>query len=284
MVAFSIWSINIYWYGIFYLVWFLIGYFFLKLIGKMEYFKKFDKLQNLLFKNTDDILIAIILWVLLWGRLWEIFIYQWDYFSSHLWQIFAVWNGGMSFIGGIIWVFISLLIFKKIKKLSMDEFWFLMDCIVVFLPLAILIWRFGNYLNQELYWLLVPENYWWMGTWLVGVLKNINIFHIYDAVDYSLRVNTNFLSMFLEWFVLLLITTNVFFRRIRKKLFKPWYIVWFFLIFYSGFRFFLEYLRIDSQSQFVWIFTRSQWVFVVFILVGLWFVFNKKFKKLNLWL
>ncbi len=282
MVVFSIWSLDIYWYGIFYLIWFLAGYFFLKWIGKMWFFKRFDKLQNLLYKNTDDVLIAIILWVLIWWRLWEVFIYQWQYFSQNLLQIFAVWNWWMSFIGWIIWVLVALMILKRIKKININEFWILIDCIVVLVPLAIFLWRFWNYLNQELYWLVVPDNFWWISSWFVEFLKNINVFHIYESVDLNLRVNTNFLSMFFEWLVLLVITTTVFAKNIKKRKIKPAYISGFFLVFYSFFRFFLEYLRIDSQSQFVWFFTRSQWIFILFILLWIWFIFNKRFKRLSL--
>ncbi len=282
MIAFSIGSIDIYWYGIFYLLWFLLWYWFLKLIWKSWLFKRYSNLQNLLYKNTDDILIAIVLWVLLWWRLWEVFIYQWEYYSQNLLQIFAVWNGGMSFIWGIIWVWIALLVLKKIKWLSRNELWFLIDCVVVFTPLAILFGRFWNYLNQELYWLLVPENFWWIGKWIVSVLTNLNIFHVYESVDSILRVNTNFLSMFFEWFVLFVVLLLSWLKRIKRKLIKPWVMVWFFLIFYSFFRFFLEYLRTDSQSQFLSLFTRSQWVFLLFIAVWLWFVFNRKFKFLKL--
>ena len=193
MIAFSIWSIDVYWYGIFYLVWFLLWYGFLNLIWRSWLFRKYEKLQKLLQKNTDDILIAMILWVLLWWRLWEVFIYQWEYFSQNLLQIFAVWNWGMSFIGGIIWVWVALFVLKKIKKLSSSEFWLLIDCVVAIAPLAILFWRFWNYLNQELYGLIVPIGAWWMGEWVVSMLFNLNIFHIYSSVDSSLRVNTNFL-------------------------------------------------------------------------------------------
>jgi phosphatidylglycerol:prolipoprotein diacylglycerol transferase len=282
MVAFSIGPINVYWYGIFYLVWFLIGYFFLKFIWKTKIFAKFENLQNLLFNWTDDILIYIILWVLIWGRMWEVFIYQRHYFSHNLLEIFAIWNGGMSFVGWILGVFLSLVIFKRIKKLSMIEFRLLIDSVLVIVPLAIFFGRFGNYLNQELYWLIVPDNFWWIGEWLVGIINNLNIFHVYSHIDNNLRVNTNFISMFFEWLVLLLILLNVFLKKIKIRKIKPWIMVWYFLIFYSFFRFFIEYLRTDSQSQFIWIFTISQWIFILLIIVGLYFVFNKKLKIMNL--
>jgi len=282
MIAFSIGPINIYWYWIFYLVGFLIWYFFLKFIWKFRIFAKFEKLQKLLTEWTDDILIFIILWVLIWGRLWEVFIYQRHYFSNNLLEILAIWNGGMSFVGGILGVFISLTVLKKVKKLSIVEFWLLIDTILVIVPLTIFFGRFGNYLNQELYWLIVPTNFWWIGEWLINVMTNLNIFHVYNSIDNNLRVNTNFISMFFEWLTLLVILLSIFLRKIKMKKIKPWIVVWYFLIFYSLFRFFIEYLRIDSQSQFIGLFTRSQWIFIFLTIVGLYFFFNKRFKIMHL--
>lgn len=276
MIAFSIGSIDVYWYGIFYILGFLLWYIFLYFIGKSNLFIKYKKLHDLLKNHTDDIVIAIILWVLFGGRLGEVFIYQWEYFSQHLVQVFAVWNGWMSFVGGILWVLISLLILKKIRKLSFDEFWLLIDCIVVVTPLAIIFGRYWNYLNQELYWLIVPKNYFGLRESVVWLLSNLNIFHIYDKVDSNLRVNTNFISMIFEWLIVFLILLGVMIRRFKTKLMKPWFLVWLFLIVYSLFRFFIEYLRIDSQSQYVSIFTRSQWIFVLFFVVGCVFLFRRK--------
>jgi phosphatidylglycerol:prolipoprotein diacylglycerol transferase len=276
MIAFSIGSIDVYWYGIFYMIGFLLWYIFLNFIWRSNFFVKYKGLQDLLKNHTDDVMIAIILGVLFWWRLWEVFIYQWQYFSQNLSQIFAVWNWWMSFIGWIIWVLIALLVLKKIKKLSFAEFWLLIDCIVVIAPLAIIFWRYWNYLNQELYWLIVPENYFWLKEGLVNVLSNLNIFHVYDKIDSNLRINTNFLSMFFEWLVVFLILAGVMFRRFKTKIIKPWFLVWLFLVFYSLFRFFIEYLRIDSQSQYVWMFTRSQWIFILFMVVGFVFLFRKK--------
>jgi len=282
MIAFSIWSIDIYWYWIFYLVWFLIWYFFLKFIGKSKIFSKFKNLQNLLSNDVDWLLVYIILWVLLWWRLWEVFIYQWSYFSGNLMEVFAVWNGGMSFIWWAIWVLISLFIMKKVKKLSNIEFFLLFDTILVVVPLAIMFGRLGNYLNQELFWLIVPYDYWWMSELFINILTKLNIFHVYDLIDSNLRINTNFISIFFEWIVLFLILSLLFLKYINKKQIKPWIIVGHFLLFYSLFRFFIEYLRIDSQYQYIWLFTKSQWIFIVFIVLGIWFIFNKKINKISL--
>jgi len=282
MIAFSIWPINVYWYWIFYLFGFLIWYFFLKFIAKKKFFSKYKNLQNLLSNDIDSLLIYIILWVLLWGRLWEVFIYEWTYFSQHLLEIFAVWNGGMSFIWWITWVFVSLLIMKKVKKLSNVEFFLLFDTLLVVVPLAIMLGRFWNYLNQEIYGLVVPINYRWINEFFVNIFTKTNIFHVYDLIDSNLRINTNFISIFFEWLVLFFILSILFFKKIKKKEIKPWIIIAYFLIFYSLFRFFIEYLRIDSQSQYVFLFTKSQRIFLIFILTGFVFMWNKKMKKIKL--
>lgn len=282
MIAFSIGPVNVYWYWIFYLVWFLIGYFFIKFIWKSKIFSKFWKLQKLLTEWVDDILIFIILWVLIGGRLWEVFIYEWQYFSKNLLEIFAIWKWGMSFIGWIVGVFVSLIILKKVKKLSAVELWLLIDSIIVVVPLAIFFGRFGNYLNQELYGLIVPDTFWWLSNWLVNIATNLNIFHVYNNIDTNLRVNTNFISMFFEWFVLLTILFSVFWKKIKIKKIKPGIIVWYFLIFYSVFRFFIEYLRVDSQSQLIGFFSISQLIFVLLFILGIYFIINNKLKIKNL--
>ena len=274
MVAFSIFWVNVYRYGIFYFVWFLVTYFFLRFLWKSTVLSSYPKLQNFLKWNLEDLMIALIIWVLMWWRLWEVFIYEWDYFSQNLSEIIKVWHWWMSFFGGMIWVILSLICLFVIKKLSRKDFLLFLDCIVFIVPIWIILWRFGNYLNQELYWLVVPEWAWWMSEWLVSFLTNLNFFHVYPKVDLLLRVNTNFVSILFEGIVLFLIILFVSLKQVEKKKIKIWLNSSVFLIFYSLFRFFIEYRRVDSQSQMVWIFTTSQWLFLsLFVIWILIFIF-----------
>ena len=274
MVAFSVFWVNVYRYGIFYLIWFLVAYFFLLFLWKSEILSNYPKLRNFLKWNLEDLMIALIIWVLVWWRLWEVFIYERDYFSANPSEIIKVWHGWMSFFGGMIWVILSLVCLFIIKKLSRKDFLLFLDCIVFIVPIWIILWRFGNYLNQELYWLAIPEWVWWMSEWLVSFLTNLNFFHVYPKVDLLLRVNTNFVSILFEGIVLFLIILFVSLKQIRKKKVKIWLNSSVFLIFYSVFRFFIEYLRVDSQSQIVWIFTTSQWLFLsLFVIWILIFIF-----------
>ena len=280
MVAFSIFDISVYWYGIFYLIWFVLAYLFLFFLWKSKVLNKHKNLQNFLRNDLDDLMLALIIWVLVGGRLWEVFIYEWDYFSQNLSEIVKVWHGGMSFFGGMVWVILSIVILSFIKKLSIKDLLLLFDCLVVVVPIWIILWRFGNYLNQELYWLVVSEWAWWLSNWLVSLLTNLNIFHVYPKIDLLLRVNTNFISIFFEWIVLFLLIFFVSRKQVKSNNIKVWLNSSVFLIFYSLFRFLIEYLRVDSQSQFLWIFTTSQWLFLwLFLIWIIWFVSFKKKNK-----
>ena len=140
----------------------------------------------------------------------------------------------------------------------------------------------GNFLNQELYW-IVFSNSFWRSEWTVWTLTSRWFLHIYDKIDGALRINTNLLSIIFEWVLLFATLILVFVFQIRKKERKIWKISMIFLLRYSLVRFLLEYLRQDSQSEFIWPFTRSQRFFVIFIALWIiWTIFMIRNPKENL--
>lgn len=269
MIAFSFWSFHIYWYGIFYVVAFLLSYYFLTRVGKKKYLKIFPHVQALLEKDVADLIIACALWVLIWWRLGHIFIYDFTYYLYNPLKVFALWQGGMSFIWGGLWVLVAMLILRYIKKIPRREFFVLCDILVVIVPLGIMMGRLGNFLNQELYGTVVPSGFWGMGYGWFSLLRDLQIFHVYPKIDQFLRINTNMLAGLFEGFLLLITMFLLFFKKIKKpsKLWNPGFFVGFFLLWYSAVRFVLEYLREDSQFEFIWSFTKSQRFFIVFFLV-----------------
>lgn len=282
MIAFSIFWINIYRYGIFYLIGFVLAYCFLYFIWRKKYFHKFPKLQNLLENDLENLFIILILWVLIWWRLGHVLIYDFQYFLNNLADIFKIWQWWMSFIGGILWVVIWVSIFIWKKRFSRKEFIILLDLLACILPLCIAFWRLWNFLNQELYW-IVFSNSFWRSEWTVWTLTSRWFLHIYDKIDSALRINTNLLSIIFEWVLLFATLILVFVFQIRKKERKIWKISMIFLLRYSLVRFILEYVRQDSQSEFIWPFTRSQRFFVIFIVLWIiWTVFMIRQKKENL--
>ena len=203
MVAFSFFGISVYWYGIFYALTFLISYGILSFLIKRKVFSFLPEFQSLLEAHLETIFMFLLLGVLLGGRLGDIFIYNFSYYLAHPSQMIAFWKGGMSFIGGIIGVILSLIIFFWKYGRSWKLFFLLLDILLPFVALGIGLGRIGNFLNQELYGILVPSGFRGMGYVLFSILHDLQIFHVYSHVDTFLRVNTNLLASIFEGFLLM---------------------------------------------------------------------------------
>ncbi len=269
MIAFSIGPVHIYRYGIMYLLGFAFGYLGFRYIAKKKYFAiKFPRIQNILEHQLENFLIVLFLGVLIGGRLGHVIIYNFPYYLAHPTEIVAFWHGGMSFIGGLFGVAIGILAFRKSKKWHIRDLLVLFDILLVLLPMGIAFGRLGNYLNQELYGVLVSDRLPRLGYPLFSMLQSINIFHVYPAVDSFLRVNTNWLALFFEWIVTFVIGLFVFRHQIRQRVWHPWLWSAIFLLRYSFVRFILEYFRADSQLEYRGRFTISQRFFIAFFLLA----------------
>ena len=282
MIAFTVFWRDIYRYWIFYLIWFLLAYIFLYIIWKKNFFHKFPKLQNLLENDLESLFIILILWVLIWWRLGHVLIYDFQYFVDNPWSIFKIWQWWMSFIGWILWVILWVSIFIWKKKFSRKEFLILLDLLACILPLCIAFWRLWNFLNQELYWIKF-SNPLWRAESTVWTLISLWFLHVYDKIDTSLRINTNLLSIIFEWILLFVTLIIVFTKEINQRKRKIWKIWVIFLLRYSTIRFLFEYLRQDSQSEFIWPFTKSQRFFVIFIVIWIILaIYLNRYPKENL--
>ena len=282
MIAFSIFWIDIYRYWIFYLIGFLLAYCFLYFIWKKKFFHKFTKLQNLLESDLETLFIILILWVLIGWRLWHVLIYDFQYYVSNPVDIFKIWQWWMSFIWWIIWVLIWVCLFLWRKKFSLKESIILLDILACILPLCISLWRLWNFLNQELYGIIFSNPLWRSDT-TVSSLISLSFLHVYDKIDSAIRINTNLLSIIFEWILLFITLIIIFIKQIKNKKRRMWKIWFIFLLRYSIVRFLLEYIRQDSQFEFIARFSKSQRFFLTFILIWIiWITIVYKHKKENL--
>lgn len=125
------------WYGLMYAIGFSFCYFF---IGK------YGKIQK---EHIDTLLFYIFLWVIGWGRIGYILFYNPDYFLENPSEIIAIWNGGMSFHGGFLWVLVATYIYGKKYKYNFFE---ITDILAICIPVALGLGRMGNWINEELPW------------------------------------------------------------------------------------------------------------------------------------
>ncbi|MDD3262759.1 MAG: prolipoprotein diacylglyceryl transferase [Candidatus Absconditabacteria bacterium] len=254
---------------------FLFGYLFLLFVRKYSFFEKYaPNLYNLLNKDPEDIILYSVLGIIVGGRLGHIFIYDFAYYLESPLKVFAIWEGGMSFIGGIIGVLISLLFIFRKYGFSFRDLIVLTDLIILPVGFGVMLGRIGNFLNQELYGRLVSDVFTNISLSVVDILSHFNLFYVYDSIDGFLRINTNFLASFFEGFVVFVVSLVVLSVSIKKKKRKTGFLSSFFIVWYSFVRFFLEYLRMDSQSEYVAFFTKSQWFFVIFFLIGIFIMYR----------
>ena len=103
---------------------------------------------------VDDFLSWATLGVVLGGRLGYVFFYQPGYFFAHPLAIFAVWQGGMSFHGGMLGVVVAILWFTRREGINLLGF---ADRIAVTAPIGLGFGRIANFINGELWGRPAPD-------------------------------------------------------------------------------------------------------------------------------
>ena len=135
-IAIQIGPLAIRWYGITWLAAFYTIYYLIK---------KFQK--NIDINQTSDLMFYSLLGAILGGRVGYILFYSFDQFLANPLSIFAIWEGGLSFHGGLLGVLVSC--YWLSKKWKMGFFW-LMDRVAPYVPPGLGFVRLGNFLNSEL--------------------------------------------------------------------------------------------------------------------------------------
>ena len=238
-VAFQIFSLEIRWYSLSYIIGILIGWFLSKRI-----FISNNELRD----KFDDYITYLILGIIIGGRLGYVFFYNFEYYMNNFTDIFKVWQGGMSFHGGLLGiVFVSILFAKKNNH---NPFKYL-DVVAIVAPIGIFFGRIANFINSELYGIETKL------PWGVKFLKIDNLSRhpsqIYEAIFEGIIL----------FFILL---------YFRKKGFmkSPGMISGLFLIFYSIFRFSIEFFRVPDEQLGYLFFNLSmgQIMSFLFLLIG----------------
>ncbi len=140
-VAVALGPLSIHWYGILYLLGFLIG---IQLLPRLLCFRSISLSE----KQRESLLLHVFLGVLLGGRLGYVLFYGLAFYALHPAQIFAVWQGGMSSHGGFIGVALMLLRFARRNRISLLS---LTDILMVPVAIGLSLGRLGNLINGELY-------------------------------------------------------------------------------------------------------------------------------------
>jgi len=214
-VILSLGFVDIRWYSLAYIFAFILGSYFIKKINKISY-------KIITNDEIDKFLIWAVIGVILGGRIGYVLFYQTNLFFTRPSYLLEIWNGGMSFHGGLIGMILSIYLFSFKYKIS---FLYLSDLVSLVAPIGLFLGRISNFINTELY----------------GRVTDFNFAIIYPTIDNNPRHPSQLYEALFEGIILFMIML-VYFKK-KPKSYSIGNISALFLIFYSTFRFLIEYLR-----------------------------------------
>ena len=250
-VAIQLFSIEIRWYSLSYILGIVIGW----IVAK-----KFFILDQEIKYKFDDFITYIILGIIFGGRLGYVLIYDFNYYINNPLDIFKIWQGGMSFHGGLLGIIFVSVIFAKNNKQNPFKY---LDIVSLVSPIGIFFGRLSNFINSELYGTVTDL------PWAVKFIKIDNLYRhpsqLYEAI--------------FEGIILFMIL--VYYKK-KNFLKFPGMISGIFLIFYSLFRFFIEFVRVPDEQLGYMIFnlTMGQIISLIFFIFGVYLITTKyEFEK-----
>lgn len=240
-VIFDFGSLQVRWYGLMYVIGFVISGYLLKIMVKQNFFKVAEE-------KIDTLVTTMIICMFIGARFFYVFVYNWDYYSTNMMELLSVWKGGLSFHGAVVGLCVGGLIFAKQNKLSFYE---VMDPVTLSGTQGLFFGRLGNFINGELYGR--PTNS-WLGIIFPngGGLYPRHASQLYEAI--------------LEGMVL---TAVLWMLRSKVKIYGIISAV--FVGLYGVFRFIIEFYREpDSQLGYYFgIFTMGQILCFMMVIVGI---------------
>jgi len=250
-VAIQLFSIEIRWYSLSYILGIVIGW----IVAK-----KFFILDQEIKYKFDDFITYVIIGIIFGGRLGYVLIYDFNYYINNPLDIFKIWQGGMSFHGGLLGIVFVSVIFAKNNKQNPLKY---LDIVSLVSPIGIFFGRLSNFINSELYGTVTDL------PWAVKFIKIDNLYRhpsqLYEAI--------------FEGIILFMIL--VYYKK-KNFLKFPGMISGIFLIFYSLFRFFIEFVRVPDEQLGYMIFnlTMGQIISLIFFIFGMYLITTKyEFEK-----
>ena len=245
-VAVQLFSIEIRWYSLSYILGIILGWFVAK---------RFFILDQEIKSKFDDYITYIIIGIIIGGRLGYVLFYNLNYFINYPLDIFKIWQGGMSFHGGLLGIiFVSIFFAKNNNQNALNY----LDVVSLVSPIGIFFGRISNFINSELY----------------GTATNLPWAVKFIKIDDLARHPSQLYEAFFEGIILFIIL--VYFRK-KGFLKLPGMISGIFLIFYSIFRFLIEFVRVPDEQLGYLMFnlTMGQIISLIFFIVGIYLITTK---------
>jgi phosphatidylglycerol:prolipoprotein diacylglycerol transferase len=240
-IVFKLGPLAVRWYGLMYLAGFAAAWW----LGTRRISQGLVLITR---EQFEDVLFGAIVGVILGGRLGYVIFYKPAYYLAHPLEIFAIWQGGMSFHGGFLGVLLAMAFVARRQRL---KWWDLMDFVAPLVPIGIAAGRLGNFINGEL-WGRVTDLPWGM------VFRGAGDLPRHPSELYEMALEGFALFALLWWFS----------SRPRPRS----QVSALFLVGYGVFRCICEFAREpDNFLGFLALgFTMGQWLSLPMIVAGIW--------------
>lgn len=244
-VAIAIGPISIHWYGLMYLLAFVLFI----LLGRAHAKRRPELGWDA--RAIDDLLLYGVLGVVIGGRLGEVLFFNPGYYLSNPLEVFAIWRGGMSFHGGFLGVLVAMGLYANKHGRS---FWAVTDFIAPLVPTGLAAGRVGNFINGELWGRPVGGDLPWamVFPWVDALPRHPS--QIYQALGEGLLL-----------FVILWLYAA------KPRPLKAVSAV--FLVGYGALRFIAEFFRVPDPGIFGTLslgLSTAQWLCLPMMAVGVW--------------
>ena len=264
-VALHIGPFDLRWYSLAYLAGIFIGFWYLLKLVKQPG-------SPMGRRHADDLVFYAALGVILGGRIGYVLFYNLGQYLQHPIEILKLWDGGMSFHGGVIGTSLGIFYFAHKEKLSWLR---IHDYVACCVPFGLFFGRLANFVNQELWGAptTVP--------WAVRFVEGVNL--LGQPVLGPPRHPSQLYEAILEGILLFCILAWMLWKT--QSRYEPGKLVGAFLFFYGSFRFGIEFIR-EPDSQLI-AFTQAtglhmgQWLSLPMILGGLYLMLTAKKRRVR---
>jgi phosphatidylglycerol:prolipoprotein diacylglycerol transferase len=262
-VALDLGFFELRWYSLAYLAGIFIGYWYmLRLIREPG--------APLARRHADDLVFYAALGIILGGRLGYVLFYNPAFYFTHPVEIVKLWDGGMSFHGGVIGTVLGILYFSRKEGLQ----WLRVhDYVACCVPFGLFFGRLANFVNQEL---------WGAPTSLPWAIRFLEMTP-FGLMAGPGRHPSQLYEAFLEGIVLFLILAWMFWKTQAR--YQPGKLVGAFIFFYGCFRFLIEFVREPDQQLIA--FTQAtglhmgQWLSLPMIIGGLYLMLTASKRRVR---
>lgn len=233
------------WYSLSYIAGIILGWCYLVRINKLP-IPAFPQ------KALDDIMIWVIFGIVLGGRVGYVLFYNLPYFADHPGDVLKLWQGGMSFHGGMIGTILAIYLLCRRHKI---DFLPAMDRVAVVAPIGLMLGRLANFINGELY----------------GRVSDVPWAMIFPGDPFARHPSQLYQAALEGLALLIILSIAVRFYSIRNRAGQ---LSGIFLMFYAMFRSFAELFREpDTQLGFIaGHVTMGQILCIPMFLLGLFFL------------